>query len=104
MRIVRNLRCQSGFSPQDVAEYLGIGINEYNRLEKDSSLLSREQLESLAALYHVEELDIMESLAVSRTVRKSPRLEKELIPFFLIVDNYIKIERLLNGKNNEGYE
>lgn len=94
-QIVEKLRRQSGFSSSEVAEYLAISEKDYLRYETEDAELPFDILERLADLYHVEEYDILTGSAVSQTVTESPRLEAELIPFYKIVNAYIKMDRLL---------
>ena len=93
--IVKKLRKQSGFVSSEVAEYLGISEEGYLRYETGDTELPFDVLERLADLYHVEEYDILMGTAVSQTATKSPRLEAELIPFYKIVNAYMKMVRLL---------
>lgn len=95
--VLPRLRKESGFSAGQVAEYLGITEQEYLQMEPDVTVIPFACLEKLADLYHVEEYDILTGMATSQTVTKSPDEEKELIPFFKIVNNYMKMTRLLNN-------
>jgi transcriptional regulator with XRE-family HTH domain len=85
------------FTEKQVAEYLGISLPDYMKYEKGIKELSLPVLEKLAALYHVEEYDILMGTAVPHTLRENPQQEKELIPFFNIVRNYLMMHRLLDG-------
>ena len=96
-RIVEKLRRQSGFSSSEVAVYLAISEKDYLRSETEDAELPFDILERLADLYPVEEYDILTGSAVSQTVTESPRLEAELIPFYKIVNAYIKMDQLLRG-------
>ena len=102
MNIIRKLRKASEFTAAGVAEYMGMGEQEYLLLEQapvDS--LDVRQLERLADLYHVEPYDILTGTAVSLTFSKSPAEETELIPFFRIISSYMKMVRLLERAKNE---
>lgn len=98
---VERLRRESGFHASEVAGYLDISEDEYLRYETDDAELPFDILEKLADLYHVEEYDILTGTAVSQTATESPRLEAELIPFYKIVNAYIKMDRLLRECNDQ---
>lgn len=100
-KILRQLRKQSKFKADDVAEYLGVEFLVYNQYEEDAWTVPHQCLEKLADLYHVEEYDILVGAAVSQTVTESPKQEAELIPFFKFVAAYMKITRLLEECTNE---
>ena len=85
------------FTEKQVAEYLGVSLPDYMEYEKGIKELSLPVLEKLAALYHVEEYDILMGTAVPHTLREYPQQEKELIPLFNIVRNYLMMHRLLDG-------
>ena len=93
--ILERLRREARFPVEEVAAYLGMTKEAYLEAEKDANALPLEQLERLAALYHVEEYDILTGTAKSRAVTHSVRQEEELIPFFQIVRSYMKMTRLL---------
>lgn len=93
--ILERLRKQAKFPAGEVAAYLGMTKEAYLEAEKDANALPLGQLERLAALYHVEEYDILTGTARSRAVTHSVRQEAELIPFFQIVRSYMKMTRLL---------
>lgn len=99
--ILELLRTQSGFSQLQVVEYLGISLSDYLRYTEDVNTLPVPLLESLAALYHVEEYDILTGTAQSQTLTGSPIQEKELIPFFRIVHEYMKMVKLLKEAEND---
>lgn len=99
MNVVESLRKESGFSRQQVADYLGITLKEYQGYENGKGELPLDILEALARLYHVEEYDILTGTARSRTLCEDPEHEKELISFFVLVDNYMKMQRLLEDTN-----
>ena len=98
--IVKRLRKQSGFVSLEVAEYLGISEEEYLRYETGDTELPFDVLERLADLYHVEEYDILTGTARSQAVTHSPKEEAELVPFFKIVQAYMKMTRLLEEAKN----
>ena len=98
---IKRLRIESDYTVSQVAEYLGISEEEYLQIEQETAELSLSSLEKLADLYHQEEYDILTGEAKSKTVTKSPQQEKELIPFFRIVGNYLKMGRLLKEAKNE---
>ncbi len=85
------------FKEKQVADYLGISQPSYLKYEKGIKELSLPFLEKLAALYHVEEYDILMGTAVPHTLRENPQQEEELIPFFNIVRNFLMMHRLLDG-------
>ena len=99
--ILERLRREAMFPVEEVAAYLGITKEAYLEAEKDANAIPLEQLESLAALYHVEEYDILTGTARSRAVTCSVRQEAELIPFFQIVRSYMKMIRLLKEAKND---
>ena len=101
MNIVESLRRESGFAGDQVAGYLGISQEEYLEYEIGEKDLPVDILEALARLYHVEEYDILTGSTRSQTLCEDPEHEKELIPFFVIVQNYMKIQRLLEEANNQ---
>lgn len=101
MTIVESLRSESGFTGDQVAGYLGISLEEYLEYEGREKDIPIDILEALARLYHVEEYDILTGTARSKTLCEDPEHEKELIPFFVIVQNYMKMQRLLEEANNQ---
>ena len=104
MNILEKLRKESGFAAAEVAEYLGVTEEEYDRLEQSPvNSLDVRQLERIADLYHVEPYDILTGTAVSKAVADTPRLEAELIPFFRMVRNYVRMQRLLQQAAGEQY-
>ena len=99
--VLKRMRLESDFSLDGLASYLGISVQEYLSLENSKpSELPFAHLERLADLYHVEEYDILTGKAHSQTVADSPEREKELIPFFKLVLNYLKIQKLLDQCND----
>ena len=102
MNILEKLRKESGFAAAEVAEYLGVTEEEYARLEQSPvNSLDVRQLERIADLYHVEPYDILTGTGVSKAVADTPRLEAELIPFFRMVRNYVRMQRLLQQAPGE---
>lgn len=95
--VLPRLRKESGFTAGQVAEYLGVTEQEYLQMEPDVTVIPLACLEKLADLYQVEEYDILTGTATSQTVTNSPNEEKEFIPFFKIVNNYMKMIRLLDN-------
>lgn len=93
--ILERLRREAKFPVEEVAAYLGMTKEAYLEAEKDANALPLEQLERLAALYHVEEYDILTGTARNRAVTRSVRQEEKMIPFFQIVRSYMKMIRLL---------
>lgn len=100
--ILERMHLESGFSADGLAAYLGMPVQEYLSLEGISpSELPINHLERLADLYHVEEYDILTGSAHSQTVTDSPKKEKELIPFFKLIMNYLKIQGILDQCNKK---
>lgn len=64
------------------------------------NIIPRDILESLADLYHVEEYDILIGVARSQACTKSPKEEKELIPFFKLIKGCFSIQRILDGSKD----
>ena len=86
------------FTAEQVADYLGISQSDYSRIEqKEINDCPFDSLEKLAALYHVEEYDLLTGTAVPHTLCETPAQEAELIPFFTLVNNYLKMCRILAG-------
>ena len=100
MGIVKKMRMKAGYTAQQMADYLNVTLQEYLALEKGNiNNVDFLALERLAALFHVEEYDILIGKANPTTYCTSPEQEKELIPFFNMVRNYLKMDKLLNEKN-----
>ena len=96
MNILKRMRRMAKFTAEQVADYLGISQSDYSRIEqKDVNDCPFDSLEKLAALYHVEEYDLLTGTAVPHTLCGTPAQEEDLIPFFTLVNNYLKICRLL---------
>lgn len=96
MNILKRMRRMAKFTTGQVAEYLGISQSDYYRIEqKDINDCPLPLLEKLAALYHVEVYDILTGTAVPHTLCGTPAQEAELIPFFTLVNNYLKMCRIL---------
>ena len=96
MNILKRMRRTAKFTAEQVADYLGISQSDYSRIEqKDVNDCSFDSLERLAALYHVEEYDLLTGTAVPHTLCDTPSKEAELIPFFTVVNNYLKMCRIL---------
>lgn len=98
MNILGTMRETAGYTLGQVAEYLGMTkpvCLEYERRIIDT--VPYQVLEKLAALYHVEEYDILMGTAVPHSLSGIPAHEKELIPFFTLVENYLKMSRILDG-------
>ena len=93
--VLERLRREARFPAGEVAEYLGMTKEAYFEAEKDANALPLDRLERLSALYHVEEHDILTGTARSQAVTHSPKEEAELVPFFKIVQAYMKMTRLL---------
>ena len=98
--ILERLRKEARFPVGEVASYLGMSEDAYLAVEKDVSALPYGLLEKLAELYHVEEYDILTGTARSQAVTHSPKEEAELVPFFKIVQAYMKMTRLLEEAKN----
>lgn len=102
MNILKKLRQEARYTEQQVADYLTVTLPEYlSYEERDVNSLSWEYLEKLAALYHVEEYDILTETAVSHVLCRTPAQETELIPFFTLVKNYLKMSRILDGTDRD---
>lgn len=96
MNILKRMRRMAKFTGEQVANYLGISQSNYSVIEQGNiNDCPFDTLEKLAALYHVEEYDLLNGTAVPHTLCETPAQEAELIPFFTLVNNYLKICRLL---------
>lgn len=96
MNILSKMRIYAKWTEQQLAEYLDIPLQDYISCEEtDIREIDFQILEKLADLYHVEEYDILMGTADSQTYFTSPMEEKETIPFFKMIENYMKMERLL---------
>lgn len=96
MNILKRMRRMAKFTAEQVADYLGISQSDYSRIEQDDiNNCPVETLEKLAALYHVEEYDLLTGTAVPHALCGTPAQEAELIPFFTLVDNYLKMCSIL---------
>lgn len=96
MNILSKMRRKAKWTKRQLAEYLDIPLQDYITCEEtDIAKIDFQILEKLADLYHVEEYDMLTENADSRTYFPSPIEEKETIPFFKMIDNYMKMERLL---------
>ena len=102
------MRKKARYSSSQVAEYLGISQTAYCQLERRQDVMDvpYQVIEQLAALYHVEEYDILMGTAKTHAVCKTPQQEAEIIPFLNIVRNYLLMSRLLDGaeRNSPRYE
>lgn len=97
MNILSKMRRKAKWTKRQLAEYLDIPLQEYITCEDtDITEIDFQILEKLADLYHVEEYDILTEKADSQTFFPSPMEEKEMIPFFKMIENYMKMERLLS--------
>lgn len=102
MNILKKLRQKARYTEQQVADYLTVTLPEYlSYEEREVNGLSWKHLEKLAALYHVEEYDILTGTAVSHALCNTPAQETELIPFFTLVRNYLKMSRILDGADRD---
>ena len=87
------------YTQEEVGLYLGISQPAYNKYEKGESSLSLPQLEKLAALYGVEEYDLLHASVESLSVPLAFAFRKqdgtghlEEIAFFKrIIKNYLFI-------------
>ena len=92
MNILNRLRTKAGFTEQQTASFLNLSLQDYQSCESmDIMDVEWHVLEKLAALYHVEEYDILTGEAEGQTYFPDPEEERQLIPFFRMVRNYIKI-------------
>ena len=82
MNILKRMRRMAKFTGEQVADYLGISQSNYSVIEQGNiNDCPFDTLEKLAALYHVEEYDLLNGTAVPHTLCETPAQEAELIPF-----------------------
>lgn len=104
---IRSLRERTGFSQQQVADYLGIThhttISYYETGKRE---IPMELLEKLADLFRVDLYDLLEEDATAQTVNiafayRAEDLDakdvKAISQFNKLVKNYLKIKRLQNN-------
>ena len=102
MNILGTMRETAGYTLGQVAEYLDIAQPVYLKYEQRTiDTVPYQVLEKLAALYHVEEYDILMGTAVPHSLSGTPAQEKELVPFFTLVENYLKMSRILAGADRD---
>lgn len=102
MNILKRMRRMAKFTAKQVTDYLGISQSDYSRIEqKNVNDCPFDSLEKLAALYHVEEYDLLTGTAVPHKLCGTPAQEKELEPFFTLVENYLKMSRILAGADRD---
>ena len=89
------MRLKTGFLMRSIAGYLHETPDSYLELENGQREVTITELELLAKLYHVHEIDILEGTADPVVWTETVEKEAELIPFFTIVDNYVKMAKLL---------
>lgn len=96
---LRFCRERLGYTQEEVGQYLGISQPAYNKYEKGETALSMPQLEKLAALYGVEEYDLLHGTSETLSIPLAFAFRKqgtashlEGIAFFqTIVKNYLFI-------------
>ncbi len=94
---LRFCREKLSYTQEEIAQYLGMSQPAYNKHEKGMASLSVQQLERIAALYGVEEYDLLhasgEELKIPLTFafRKEGPVGKleDIAAFKKIVNNYL---------------
>ena len=90
------LRRHFGYNQEQISEMLGISQPAYSKYESGENTVSRTALERLAALYNVEEYDLMQEdtalLAPALTLAFRGKADLQAVEqFHRIVKNYIQM-------------
>lgn len=96
---MRFCRERQKYTQEEIGQYLGISQPAYNKYEKGETSLSMPQLEKLAALYGVEEYDLLHGSTDSLSVPLAFAFRKqgmaghldEIAFFQKIIKNYLFI-------------
>lgn len=103
-RNIKLMREASGFTQDNVADFLGVKRSTYSNYETGDRELPLGLMEKLADLYgcdayslYEEDADVMESMLATafRVNDLSPEDMKQVADFKRVVKNYLKMEVLL---------
>ena len=105
--ISKNIRCMreaSGFTQEQVSQFLGIGRSAYSNYETGDRELPLEVMERLADLYgcdmyllYEEDADVVKNMLTTafRVDNLSADDMKQIAGFKAVVKNYLKMDMLL---------
>ncbi len=101
---IRSMREASGFTQEQVAQFLGIGRSAYSNYETGDRELPLEVMERLADLYgcdmyllYEEDADVVKNMLTTafRVDNLSADDMKQIAGFKAVVKNYLKMDMLL---------
>ena len=101
---IRSMREASGFTQEQVAQFLGIGRSAYSNYETGDRELPLEVMERLADLYgcdmyflYEEDADVVKNMLTTafRVDNLSADDMKQIARFKAVVKNYLKMDMLL---------
>jgi transcriptional regulator with XRE-family HTH domain len=102
MNIIESMRKKVRYTAEQVARFLGVNLKVYISYEQQKTdELPYQVIEQLAALYHVTEYEILTGTAQAHSITGNPQQEEEIIPFMKIIENYLLMNRLLDGARHD---
>ncbi len=102
---MKALRLSHGLTKESIAEYLGVSVNSIEKYEVSKQDVSLIHLEKLTNLFGIEAYDLLKMESVNQQISQSLDFSnftledmKGIAAFHKVVNNYLKIKVLRNGR------